>query len=461
MQQLNEFRMRGLLIVLILAICTLHLSCTSNDEPNSNMSRVSDTAHSFRQFRDIQTKSILSKLSEGITQIEVEKYIHERMNIPSQDVKEILRYDIDEDAYIFIVNLKEGGWYFFSGDITSEPVLAHGESGSFKIEEITEHELGWFSSIRNHMISNRNNKSREVENNKKEWMRPYRTQMLEQYKNELTRDETDSGDVSIDIRIDTLINVDYPALTVTHWNQINPWNRQVPMYGNSTRCVAGCTVIAIAQLLYYTHYAFGFPNYIYANASCNDYFYEGPPYDFNLTNLTTSTWDLMTAYGTGTSSYEPYMPALCAYVAQISNTEYSIDSTLLSTYYEPSQGITVASNYASTLSFFQLTGATTQIFDEATVKNEIAHNRPVLCTGSNSSSISVGHAFLVHGYSQFKYREVETFTDENGAILEQNITVYDHFYWRINPGAYNQQFINVVRNSYYPINPTMTVGWTQ
>lgn len=125
------------------------------------------------------------------------------------------------------------------------------------------------------------------------------------------------------------------------------------------------------------------------------------------------------------------------------------------------QDIPEASDIASTLSFFQLTGSSTMSFNEATVKNEIVHNRTVLCGGYDPDSPSVGHSYLIHGYSQFKYREVETFTDENGTILSQNITVYDHFYWHINPGAYNQQFIDAVRKSYYNLYPTMTVGWTQ
>lgn len=87
-------------------------------------------------------------LAFGVTQSDVEDYLVYRLNIPLTDVKDITRYGIDTDTYIFIVNLRQGGWYIFSGDYSTTPVIAYSLEDELLFgQELGRHERFWLQSI--------------------------------------------------------------------------------------------------------------------------------------------------------------------------------------------------------------------------------------------------------------------------------------------------------------------------
>ncbi len=422
------------------------------------------TKEKYFEKKDILTKTLETRLSHGVTRTDVEDYLEYRLNVSLASVKDITRYDISNNAYIFIVNLNDGGWYLFSGDYSSMPVLAFGEQGSLyygEREEMSPHRKMFLNTVRDYITHNQIRGSDSNKTNQSNWISALLKASL--VGNQTRKSEGDDFETSIETITDTLIWDYYPGLIQTSWDQIFPFNEAMPKrYTTNLRCPAGCTVIAIAQLLYYTHMTFGFPNDTYSSAYCNDYYDEGPAYDFHLSGQTTSVWDLMETEYDSEQVFGPYVPALCALVAERSSTVYSVIDPLSPIDDGGAYGETNVNNIAGTLASFMLTGATNLPFDKTTVTNEIAHDRPVLCGGSDSPNTSVGHAFLFDGYIWRKTKTTEIIKDDQGVEIDRNEYYTESFYWHVNTGEpYAANHGWVYDDVYCPYNRIMFTGWCQ
>lgn len=407
--------------------------------------------------RELQTKAINEQLSKGITQSDVEKYLDVRMNISHNLIESINRHSIGEDVYVFIVNLIDGRWFIISGDYSSSPVIAEGEAGGFRVSQRpSRHEIALFESIRNYIIENRtsNYDSAKSQGNRMEWVQMQKIYDLKKKKEAIRDMDPDTSEVESVIIIDTLINQYYPHLTSTTWHQFAPFNNAAPLATSSEKCPVGCFVTAIAQLLYYTHYEFGFPNDIYAGASCNSY-YNQQPYIYNFSNPTSTTWDSMNPSWYYIDDDDPYTAALCALISYRSGTYYGFD---IYGYY----GATPSSNIPSTLSSFYLTGVSQQSFSSSSIMNEIRNDRPVLCDGYPDSDFINGHAYLIDGYKWLSVQHIEVVTDLSGNILEQNIiATYSDFKWGINSGGDGFFLGYLSEGIYYAYGGHIYTGWSQ
>ena len=413
------------------------------------------TKDSYLAYRDLQTKAIESRLSEGVSRSDVERYLAFRKSISSDDIKDITRYDLAEDVYIYIVNLKNNQWYVVSGDYSSVPILAEGEGKrSMDSTSFGRQDMEWLRATRDYIIGNRLNESEEVQKNRNEWLRsswipgvPYRKKILVNH-----RDEIDTIEVESTYYIDTVFYYDIPHLTSTVWHQYEPFNNAVPLATSNSRCPVGCAVTAIAQLLYYTHYEFGFPNDIFAYASC-DSLYNHTPYNIQFSTPSSATWDYMEPYWTNLPSNDPYTAALCALISYRSNTTYGYDNNS-GEYY----GNTSPSNIPSTLASFLLTGVSQQSFDFYVVLNEILNDRPVLISGEDGYS---GHCYLIDGCKCLSLRITEVVTDMSGHIISTDVDYDGYALWGVNSGG-DGFFLNYLSlDTYYPINRFIYVGWTQ
>lgn len=411
----------------------------------------------IRDNREILTKAIDEQLTKGVSSTDIEDYLVYRLNISLDNVKDIARFDIDSETYIFIVNLINGEWYIFSGDYSSVPVIARGEEPLHLNGQLSRHGEMWLQTIHDRINENKNGHSDKALNNQTNWIRTKYLATLHQTNKHYQRTDTNDSFLILD----TLINEYCAALVQTRWDQGSPWNHSMPKmrYGNN-RCLAGCTVIAIAQLLYYTHYAFGFPNDIYENASCDDYYDQGPSYNFNFSNQSTTCWDNMSLSYDWSTFSDPYMPALCALIAHRSHTEYHVkfpEAYLM----DDSYGETSTDTIPGSLNLFSLNGVTKTIFSRDSVINELLHARPVLCFGADTNAY--GHAFLIDGYRWLKVKETENVLDENNEVIDTIVNIYDEFYWHINTGDLSpaHQFWASINYYYYPSQRHMFIGWRQ
>lgn len=411
----------------------------------------------YQAKREMLTKSLADDLSQGVTKTDVEDYLAFRMSISLDDVKDITRFDIDETAYVFIVNMNRGGWYIFSGDYSSVPVIARGE-GFLNMSNVVSKRGGeWMQTISGRIVENKNLISDEVMNNRAEWTRvKYLSTTHRNSKHKTRNDPYDSYLV-----YDTLNYVYYPTMTVTSWDQYPPFNNAMPKlrYG-SDRCLAGCAVIAIAQLLFYTHGAFGFPSVCYSHASCNQYYDEGPAYNFNLTSPVNYSWYLM--YNTYSFlDTDPYVPALCAQIADRSRTTYGVVYPYASLS-SNSYGETKLDSIPGTLGSFSLNNVHNRSFSIDSIVNELANNRPVLSSGTMSDTSSFGHSYLIDGYYWLRVKETEYELDDNGAILGEIVNIYDEKKWSVNTGKDDpSHHMWVHEGYYYPANRVISIGWKQ
>lgn len=399
--------------------------------------------------RELQTKAINDQLSRGIGETEVKNYLSCWLNISEQEIKDITRYDISKEVYVFIVNLKNGHWYMFSGDYATEPLIAKGD-GVFNLdfENDRSHYLEhWFETIQDKILDNRYHPEKEsVNKNKKRWAVAQRIAQ--------SRRDDDTTEVESILILDTL-NYGYcPGLTVTQWDENLPFNDALPLYESNEHCFAGCAVVAIAQLIYYTHFALGYPSDIYESASCSQYYNAAgtPPYAYSFNNPSTTCWNLMGL--TASANYlTPYVAALYALVAQRSNTEYVLDEGI-------GVGNTSVNSVSSTLSSFLLYGANNTTYNRGIVMSEINNDRPVLVTGGSSLYDTIGHTFLYDGYEWMRLRWTEIVMDLNGNTLDI-IQDLDEFYSvRINTGeSIGGHIIWDYSDSYYSYNRVLFVGW--
>ena len=430
----------------------------------------------WRNYEKNLTKSIDTRLAaNGVSEEDVRNYLHYAMQIPANEVKDITRYDIDEDVYIYIVNLVDGRWYFFSGDYSSGPIVGGGETdGFYPNNDMSSHMAKWLKSIRNYIIDNRAedaNRAAQVQDNRNKWIRAQRISDLKAGIPSslfVSGDpEPDTMEVDVQLITDTLIFENYPSLTVTQWNQSYPWNGAMPKLDlqgvEDRRSHAGCAVIAIAQLLYYTHYAFGYPNDIYSEAVCNttiDTKMTAPVKPvWNFSNPSSTCWDLMSlVYDSRTDDLDTYTPALCAWIAHISDTRYGFEDGFPG--FDWSYGATAPDTIPGTLNFFMLSGSYRKGYSVADVSNEIKQNRPVLCSGRDTPGTSTGHIFLIDGYYMLRVLHGERFLDMEGNYLWENTYTEDLSYWRVNtgdgPGRIN---VPITENTYYPYNREIFIGW--
>ncbi len=373
--------------------------------------------------------------------------------IDSEAIEDIIKYDINEECYIYIVNLKGGHWFLISGDYSTKPFLAEGFEDGFRLNEDnhSQYLLGWFDCIGTVMKENRSASADVVESNRRQWERALITNNRS-IRKRLLRDD-DTTEIESIIYLDTLVYHYYPGLTDTEWDKIYPFNESLPLYG-SGHSYAGCTDVAIAQLIYYTHYTFGYPSRTYESASCSQYYNAAgtPPYTYVFGTASTTCWNLMGL--TAQDNYnKPYVAALYALVAKNNNTAFVLQDGV-------AVGSTPITNVCSSLSSFSLSGAVDSAFSESRSRYEIRNNRPVLSAGGTSSSSNIGHTYLVDGYKWLKTRSTEVIMDMSGAILDTIISYDESLDWHINTGeSIGGHHIWDYSNTYFTYDRRMFVGW--
>lgn len=431
---------QSLISAIFLATGLLLVSCAESIE------QPAQPKLSYLEHRELLTKAATDQLATGVTRSDVENYLSYRMHIATDDIQDISRFDIDQDAYVYIVNIKGGGWYLCSGDYSSVPIIAYNESGSLSFDgKQSRHTQGWLHTIREQIVSNRTSNSATAQANRNKWIRSKRASLTR------SGEEPDTTEVDIIVESETLRDDYYPGLTETMWDPAYPYNEALPKKTSTTRCSASGADVNIAQLVYYTHHTFGFPNDIYSSASCDQYYYQGPPYSYSFSGATTTTWDYMPL---NLLTYDPtgrsYIAALIALVSYRCDTEY-----------DSSGGLTARADIPSAMSSFLLTGVTNQVFDRNDVIDEIENDRPVLVTGAYSSSVAWDWTYLIDGYKWQIIRETESVYDMSGNLLSQSVNIYEDFQWHYNTGDAPEYTCWGAASYYFPSNRVMHIGWTQ
>ena len=418
---------------------------------------------SYLAYHEILTKSATEQLSYGITPSDVEDFLAYRMSILQEEIDKITLFDIDEDASIYVVNLKKGGWFIFSGDYSTTPLLARCETGSLDFSgKQSKYVKGWLQSIRNLIVENRDSESEEVRQNRSVWTMTRLKAVNEKRKQGVRGgEEPDTTEVEIDYYLDTIYYNYHAPLTETNWHQEWPFNTALPKESNNKRCSAGCTVAALAQLLYYTHFAFGFPNDTFEQASCDQLYNASgtPPYNYVFTSFSTTCWNQME---TGMFPIDGSQEAaLYALVAKFTGTNYVWDSDE-----GHAVGETSPDSIAGAMNHFLLLNTAKQSFYGPSVLNELDNSRPIMTSGLPSSSSLLGHSYLIDGCDWFDGCDREVISDTNGHILEVNYAYWSDHRLHVNTGLlvpdesiYLHMWI--YPEAFFAYNRKIYIGWQQ
>lgn len=186
-------------------------------------------------------------------------------------------------------------------------------------------------------------------------------------------------------------------LIQTKWGQGYPWNTMVPAdaTGANANCPTGCTAVALAQLLYFTHYNLGKPLWLYHDAQITGYSYNSNNYSFQYspgTYTSNSTrWDDMAWYGFETPPYTDYVSSLMADVGHV-----------IGILYTPERG---SGNYS--IDHFNYYGldCSYSTYDKNLVSADLNNGMPVIVTAFAGErrflgihvSYYDGHAWLIDG----------------------------------------------------------------
>lgn len=443
-----------------LTIVLMTLFFTACDDMTSSKDNAV-AKHSYLAYHEILTKSATEQLSFGITREDIEDFLAYRLNKPKAAIDSITLFDIDKDASIYVVNLKEGGWYIFSGDYSTTPVLAQSEMGSIDFSgKHTQYEQGWLQAIRDLIVENRNSVAEEVKQNRNVWTMTRLKASNEKRKQQIrSGEEPDTMDVEINYYLDTIYYNYHSPLTATSWHQEGPFNDALPKETSTTRCSAGCAVAALAQLLYYTHFAFGFPNDTFEQASC-DQFYNTPgtpPYSYTFSLPSTTCWNQMdTVMFPDNGSQEA---ALYALVAKFTGTKYVWGDSY-------AVGETSPDSIPGAMNHFLLFNTTMQSYYELGVLNELDNSRPIMTSGVSSPSAPFGHSYLIDGCKWLDACDREVISDTNGNILEVN-----YYYWSCHQLHVNTGLLSpteslyfhmwVYPEAFYAYDRKIYIGWQQ
>lgn len=267
-------------------------------------------------------------------------------------IEPIVRFS--KDTVLYIVNY-EDGWLVLSGDKRAVPVLGSSEKGTFADEIANPGAAIWFNEVANEIYALKTSKAPLDELNEKAliesddfmfWVRMERvanyvpdsktataaTQQITKTRaasqSRYIGDAPQLGKRLIAITtVSTTTNTIGPFLR-TKWGQGNPWNTNLPQAWNGSKYVqppTGCTAVAMAQLIYFTHYKFNTPSGLYHTVSSTGLIYNDKNYNVSFSRgdyvANSPRWDEMPLYYNGANT--SYVADLMADVGNRLGMKYS------------------------------------------------------------------------------------------------------------------------------------------
>lgn len=377
---MNYINKNNMVILGTLLAAALYSSCSESLEdelsPKANMCTVpTDSSHTVT-FTDIST---LVNLDKAKTR--------------SGKAPEIICYTANsQDTLLYIINNKaNGGWTIYSTDTRVPAIIAQSSTGNFNEDLKNEALEIWMKSISQDMRAIRKAKNselnftaKEIESNEDFWnpIKNVATYLSKQANLPIINQKGHYelvGKYSYTEVYDSI-----PRMTETNWNQEFPYNVYCPYVSKSKNSLAGCVAIAGAQMLYFLHYKLGVPEKAPSKATCNSSIYDGPNYDMEQTNYTSSIWDEM--------RYSDMNAApLIANVGKRVGMHYGELASSAST---PDLVQKVFVPYGISCVYAD--------YNEDIIKSYMMENMPVLlrASGFNKDGIEGGHAFIADRYKR-------------------------------------------------------------
>lgn len=380
-------------ITLLLVLSLLFIaSCNNEDfscvEIQKDIIANNDHSVSFEAIKKLVNAQITSTRGES-----------------KEDAEVFCIEDEEHDTLLYACNNEKGGWTIYSSDTRVPAIVAESEEGT--IAELKENENAWYwvqtmakdmKLIKSLPDSKLNFSKEEIESSKKFWeliIEPdkYLKEKLKlntRSHGELIKPEGHYELISSNTTYDKELPT--PSITTTTWNQDSPYNSYCPFRTDipSRHAPAGCTAIAVAQMLYFLHDEIGVPAtapseaYCYGSVGSNNY-------NWAQTNYTTTIWDSIRVN-------DMYAAPFIADVGRRLNTHYGNDASSVYDY-------ELVSRINGTFADYGIS-CTNSSYNSTILKNCLLDRMPVLITAyshvtrsSGGQNVNGGHVFIVDRYT--------------------------------------------------------------
>lgn len=284
--------------------------------------------------------------------------------------------DNENHFYVFNSNANEGGFVIVGADEAAREIIAYSDKGKFDYESAPD--------------------------NVKWWLSQYSSQIHDAIKG------VKEGVAKIGRTLTRANRPEVPILLTTTWDQVAPYNSQIPTYaagytGNDA-LATGCVATAGAQVMKYHKW----PNSGVGSKSYNYTMTDGTDYDFSVDfENTTYNWAAMT----NSYTYDTFDPNNPADIA-VGTLMYHVGVATDMNYGQLSDGgsgttlLYLAQRLADTFKYDKgLEHKFRRLYSddewEDIVYSELSSDRPVIY-GGNTRNQS-GHAFVCDGYKDELY----------------------------------------------------------
>lgn len=290
-----------------------------------------------------QENDSFDKVSFNVSQ-DLAKFLVEQ-TVKDKDIKSIFPFIEGSDTLLYVFNFTDG-WMIVSGDKRTDPILGSNCSGRLS-ENLNDARTSiCLDNVAGIIRQFKCNYIQEYDKEKVEFWNFFEdaSSVHNRSRSNLTRvsidiDTSEEGSCywvkrpvsSVRTEVSTTNLV--PKLTITKWGQNYPWNDGFPYgpnsSGNIVYCPTGCEAVAVAQLLYFFHYAIGIPSGLYHDVSLTGYLQDDNNFTitFSRGGYTENSprWDLMAL--DDSDSHTDYVQDLMADVGYRLDLNYSVDGT--------------------------------------------------------------------------------------------------------------------------------------
>lgn len=383
------------------------------------------------------TKSDNPSSSFNVTLCNAKNYIRLTRNTDNFSIIPLAK---DCDTLLYICNL-DNGWLIVSGDKRTFPVLASDESGSLDLSKAPDGILVWLDTLAEDLWHFKQ-ESIETENDN--------TLVWSLFDNKTTNTPKTKGDIvekwyainyyNYQESVDTITT---PHLTTTEWGQSYPWNSKCPIdTSNGVRCYLGCCPVAVAQLLYFTHYNLSKPNSLYHVISCSKSTVNGKTSNIGFSrsspHCNSLRWNDMSLTRYGLSTGVSYVGDLILDIGNRFATKYSGSG---------SSADIMASELYNHFELSYLSGN----YDYSLVNSSIINGMPVVVSAFSERGFlglwySGGHEWLIDG----KGTTTTTYHYTKAFEYSENWTQYSEIY----------DSFDEIQSVYGITDPTDTIEYT-
>lgn len=370
-----------------------------NPISDENESKISDTLTKSSLTFVNETKNIDFAVKES----DILGYIGRKKDSP--EVLSIIPVERDGEILLYVVNYRKG-WSIFSADKHLPPIVAEGQSGSFRLESIDNPGvLAWIDNMMDLTCRIRQEKDLTSANEYTDIWTGH--SIMQKKRNDSTKSEYTWTKVLISSTQETVDGFSVGPFLQTEWGQKDPWNMRLPYYNDSERYPIGCPIVAVSQLLYWFNASIGTPSGLYHGITVSDWidhnlFYSSVLIRTDFTDPSPRWAQMLQKY----SDYDNASPLSVEAAGYVADLMTDVGNRVKTVY--NSTGSSANINYIQTgLASFGLT-SDQQDYCDSLAYNEIVFNqRPFYIQGFPVSM--AGHAWVVDGLKRDRVKTTNTY----------------------------------------------------